>query len=142
MQPRLDSLDHLVLTVSDPDTTVAFYTSVLGMEAETFVPQGGSPRLALRFGGQKINIHPAAAPFAPHAAAPTCGAGDLCFLTAVDLGVWQAHLAALGVRVEEGPVRRTGARGPILSLYIRDPDANLIEIAVPFEPGKRADGQP
>ena len=124
--PRVSSLDHLVLTVADPAATVAFYTRVLGMEARSF----GAGRQALHFGDQKINLHPAAAPIRPHAAAPTAGSADLCFLSETPLDDWQAHLEALGVAVEEGPVDRTGATGPIRSLYIRDPDGNLVEISV------------
>lgn len=127
--PRIDSLDHLVLTVADLEATVAFYTDVLGMRAESFRPADGTQRTALAFGAQKINLHPAAAPFAPHAAAPMPGSADLCFLTAEPLADWQAHLSACGVAVIAGPVRRTGAQGPLLSLYLRDPDGNLVEIA-------------
>ena len=124
--PRVSSLDHLVLTVADPVTTVDFYTRVLGMEARRF----GEGRQALHFGNQKINLHPADAPIRPHANNPTAGSADLCFLTGTPLADWQAHLAAEGVEIEEGPVDRTGATGPIRSLYIRDPDGNLIEISV------------
>lgn len=130
--PRLTALDHLVLTVRDIDTTVGFYTDALGMRAEVFHPADGSRRTALIFGRQKINLHPAAAPFDPKAAHPGPGTADLCFLTETPLTDWQAHLAARGIPIEEGPVRRTGASGPILSLYIRDPDGNLIEIATPI----------
>ena len=131
MAPTLDRLDHLVLTVADMDATVAFYTQVLGMKAEPFVPADGSTRMALRFGLQKINLHSAAAPFAPRADRPTPGSADLCFLTATPLSEWQDHLAAMGVPVEEGPVPRSGATGPILSIYLRDPDGNLIEVSTP-----------
>ncbi|GHG84848.1 VOC family protein [Pseudodonghicola xiamenensis] len=130
--PRLTALDHLVLTVTDIDTTVDFYTDALGMRIEVFHPADGSRRTALIFGHQKINLHPAAAPFDPKAAQPGPGTADLCFLTETPLTDWQAHLAARGIPIEEGPVRRTGANGPILSLYIRDPDGNLIEIATPI----------
>lgn len=132
MPPRVVSLDHLVLTVADIEATVAFYTRALGMTAEIFHSADGSIRHALRFGDQKINLHPADAPFAPHAAAPAPGSADLCFLTETPLPHWQAHLAGLGVPVLEGPVARTGATGPILSIYIRDPDGNLVEIATPL----------
>lgn len=121
----LDRLDHLVLTVADIDATCAFYTRVLGMAVETF----GAGRTALRFGRQKINLHPAGREFEPKARHPTPGSADLCFITATPLADVQTHLAASGVTVEEGPVNRTGATGPIRSVYIRDPDANLIEIA-------------
>ncbi|MEM6620264.1 MAG: VOC family protein [Pseudomonadota bacterium] len=126
---HVTQIDHLVLTYADVDATVAFY-SALGMEAETFAPPGGGDlRCALRFGTQKINLHRADAPFAPHADRPTPGSADLCFLSDTDLGEWRAHLARAGIAVIDGPVQRTGARGPILSIYMRDPDGNLIEIA-------------
>lgn len=122
---RVDSLDHLVLTVADVQTSVDFYVRVLGMERVVF----GEGRVALRFGDQKINLHPAAAPLSPHARHPTCGSGDLCFVTSQLPATWMAHLAACGVAVEEGLVSRTGALGSMTSLYCRDPDGNLIEIA-------------
>ncbi|MEY1554051.1 VOC family protein [Yoonia sp. R2331] len=123
---KLTGLDHLVLTVADIDATIAFYCDVLGMEVEVFYPADGSRRVALTFGTQKINLHAAAAPFEPKAKAATPGSADLCFLTATPLAEWQAHL---GDRVIMGPVARTGAQGPITSLYLRDPDGNLIEVA-------------
>ena len=129
MTPTLASLDHLVLTVADIPATLAFYTGVLGMQAETFPVADGTRRHALTFGTQKINLHPKGGEFDPKAARPTPGSADLCFLTATPLTAWQTHLATCGVAVEEGPVRRTGARGPILSLYLRDPDGNLIEVS-------------
>ena len=131
--PKLTALDHLVLTVADIAATVAFYRDVLGMTEETFSPADGSTRTALTFGAQKINLHPAARPFDPKAAQPTPGSADLCFLTDTPLPAWQDHLAAQGVPVIEGPVRRTGATGPIQSLYLRDPDGNLIEVSTPDE---------
>jgi len=126
--PAVEALDHLVLTVRDIGATLAFY-GVLGMDAVTFRAADGSTRHALRFGRQKINLHEAGAEFAPHAASPVPGSADLCFLTTTPLGAWQAHLAARGIAVEAGPVARSGAEGPITSLYIRDPDGNLVEIA-------------
>lgn len=122
---RIDQLDHLVLTVRDLDATLAFYTRVLGMEAVTFA--GG--RRALAFGAQKINLHVQGKEFEPKADHPTPGSADLCFLTHVPLEEVQRHLTACGVPVMEGPVQRTGAQGPILSVYVRDPDQNLIEVA-------------
>ena len=122
---RLSSLDHLVLTVADIDATVAFYVRALGMEEVAF----GAGRKALAFGTQKINLHAAGREFAPHAAAPTRGSADLCFLTDVPLGRVIEHLGGCGVVVEEGPVTRTGATGPIRSVYLRDPDGNLIEVS-------------
>lgn len=128
---RVTSLDHLVLTVADIAETTAFYTMVLGMRAERFHPADGTTRTALVFGDQKINLHQAGAEFDPKAHRPTPGSADLCFLTETSLDDWQAHLSAHGVAVEDGPVARTGATGPILSIYIRDPDGNLIEVATP-----------
>ena len=129
MVAEVSALDHLVLTCADMDATVLFYTSVLGMRAESFAAADGSRRQALYFGAQKINLHQEGGEFRPHAARPVPGAADLCFLSEVALVEWQAHLAAQGVAVEEGPVARSGAAGPIRSLYIRDPDGNLLEIS-------------
>jgi catechol 2,3-dioxygenase-like lactoylglutathione lyase family enzyme len=129
MTPKVTALDHLVLTVADIGVTVDFYTSALGMRAESFTPAGGTPRMALRFGAQKINLHQSGAEFRPHAGHVQPGSADLCFLSDTPLETWQAHLTALGIRIEEGPIRRTGAEGPILSLYLRDPDGNLIEVS-------------
>jgi catechol 2,3-dioxygenase-like lactoylglutathione lyase family enzyme len=122
---QIDRLDHLVLTVADIERTVDFYTRVLGMRAETF----GQGRRALRFGRQKINLHQAGREFEPKAARPTPGSADLCFIADVPLDEVQQHLAACGAPVEEGPVDRTGATGPIRSVYLRDPDDNLVEIS-------------
>ncbi len=122
---KIDSLDHLVLTVRDIDASIDFYVNVLGMEAVSF----GTGRRALAFGRLKINLHPAAAPFKPHAATPMPGSADLCLLTSTPIPNVVAHLGRLGVSIEEGPVPRTGATGPILSVYIRDPDGNLIEVS-------------
>lgn len=122
---QIDSLDHLVLTVADIEASCAFYQRVLGMEVLTF----GAGRKALAFGTQKINLHQAGREFEPKAERPTPGSADLCFLTSVPLPQVQQHLAACGVTVTEGPVQRTGAQGPILSLYFRDPDRNLIEVS-------------
>lgn len=126
---QVSALDHLVLTVADVTKTREFYATVLGMTAEKFTPADGSTRWALCFGAQKINLHAAGQEFKPHAATPTAGSGDLCFLSDIGLEDWQAHLARLGIEIIDGPVRRTGAQGPILSIYIRDPDGNLIEIS-------------
>jgi len=122
---RIDRLDHLVLTVADIDATVAFYTRVLGMEAVTF----GAGRTALAFGRSKINLHRAGHEFEPKASRPTPGSADLCLIAAGPLEQVIEDLAAHGVPVEEGPVERTGATGPILSVYFRDPDQNLIEVS-------------
>jgi catechol 2,3-dioxygenase-like lactoylglutathione lyase family enzyme len=122
---RIDRLDHLVLTVADIDATVEFYTSVLGMQAVTF----GAGRTALTFGLSKINLHQAGHEFEPKASRPTPGSADLCLIAADPLERVITELAAHGVPVEEGPVERTGATGPILSVYFRDPDQNLIEVS-------------
>lgn len=123
---RIDRLDHLVLTVADVEATVEFYERVLGMTPVTF----GAGRRALAFGGQKINVHQAGAEFEPKAHRPTPGSADLCFITNTDLDDVERHLREVGVEIEEGPVDRTGALGPIRSLYVRDPDLNLIEVSV------------
>ncbi|MDV0440521.1 VOC family protein [Xanthomonas sacchari] len=125
---QIDHLDHLVLTVADIDATCAFYAQVLGMRVVTF----GEGRKALAFGQQKINLHRHGHEFDPKARAPTPGSADLCLLTATPLAQVVEELRAAAVPIEQGPVQRTGARGPILSVYIRDPDGNLIEIANPL----------
>ena len=124
---RIRQLDHLVLTVKDIQASCDFYRTILGMEVVTF----GDNRKALRFGTQKINLHQAGREFEPRAAAPTPGSADLCFLTETPLDDIILHLDNHGMKVLEGPVPRTGATGPIISIYIRDPDDNLIEIANP-----------
>ena len=121
----ITGLDHVVLTVTDLDRTIAFYQQVLGMQPVTF----GQGRRALAFGRSKINLHQAGREFEPKAARPVPGSGDLCFITRTPLDEVQRHLAAEGVPVEEGPVRRTGALGPIESVYLRDPDGNLVEVS-------------
>ncbi len=127
------ALDHLVLTVASLPATIAFYRDVLGMAPERFAATDGTERHALTFGDQKINLHQAGHEFEPKAQTPTPGSADLCFLTDRPIAEWQAHLDGFGVPVEDGPVRRTGATGPILSLYIRDPDGNLIEVSQPID---------
>lgn len=126
---HLKQLDHFVLTVRDIDATIDFYTRALGMTAVSF----GQGRRALNFGSQKINLHQAGREFEPKAERPTPGSADLCFLSEVALDNVMAHLQRCGVAIVEGPVQRTGATGPILSVYVRDPDANLIEIANPID---------
>jgi catechol 2,3-dioxygenase-like lactoylglutathione lyase family enzyme len=125
-------IDHLVLTCRDVAATIRFYTEVLGMKEVTF----GEARKALAFGRQKINLHPTgqvarvgAGNVAAIAAHPTAGSADLCLIVAENAAAIVAHLAACGVPVEEGPVVRTGALGPIESVYVRDPDGNLVELA-------------
>lgn len=129
MPPRIDALDHLVLTVADIDRTVAFYSGTLGMKVVTFVPAIGSSRTALLFGKQKINLHVSDREFDPKSLNPTPGSADLCFLSATPVKDWVAHLGMARIVIEKGPIRRTGATGPILSIYVRDPDGNLIEIS-------------
>jgi len=123
----ITSLDHVVLTVRDPEATVRFYRDGLGMELRTF-DQG---RMALHFGAQKINLHIAGREFSPRAEVPTPGSADLCVLTDWTLDEVAQHLEGLGHPVILGPLARTGATGPITSIYVRDPDGNLIEIARP-----------
>jgi catechol 2,3-dioxygenase-like lactoylglutathione lyase family enzyme len=122
---NIKQLDHLVLTVKDSDATCRFYADHLGMDVITF----GDKRKALRFGNQKINLHPLGNEFEPKAAVPTCGSADLCFLSDTPLEDIMAELLTAGIAILEGPVKRTGATGPIRSIYLRDPDDNLIEIA-------------
>lgn len=124
---KIHHLDHLVLTVSDLNATCAFYRQ-LGMEVVAF----GAGRTALRFGDQKINLHPASAPIAPHATRPVAGSADLCFIVKGRIDEVVAHLQGCGIAIIEGPVKRTGATCPIESVYCRDPDGNLIELAVPL----------
>lgn len=118
-------LDHLVLTTRDKAKCIDFYTRVLGMQLETF----GEGRVAFKFGQQKINLHEFGNEFLPKAAYPTPGSLDLCFIASVPLTLVIAQCEQCGVRIEDGPVKRTGANWPILSVYIRDPDNNLIEIS-------------
>jgi len=122
---HIEQLDHLVLTVRDVGVTCAFYERVLGMEVITF--QGD--RKALRFGTQKLNLHPAGGQFLPVAELPTPGSADLCLIAETPLEQVVTHLGRCGVQVEMGPIRRTGATGPLHSVYVRDPDGNLIEIS-------------
>jgi catechol 2,3-dioxygenase-like lactoylglutathione lyase family enzyme len=121
----IDRIDHFVLTVRDIAATADFYERVLGMRLVGF----GDGRKALAFGRQKINLHEAGREFEPKAARPLPGSADFCLVAARPLEAVIAHLAACGVAIEEGPVPRTGATGPISSVYIRDPDGNLVEIA-------------
>ena len=122
---RIERLDHLVLTVRDIAATCAFYTQVLGMEVVTF----GGGRKALAFGQHKFNLHEAGREFEPKADKPTPGSADLCLIAQDPLDDVIAHLNACAVPILEGPVERTGALGPILSVYFRDPDMNLIEVS-------------
>ena len=121
----LSQLDHLVLTVRDINTSVEFYTNILGMEKIVF----GKNRIALKFGQQKINLHEYKNEFEPKSLLPTPGSADLCFITETDINAVINELEDAGVEIETGPVERTGATGKINSIYIRDPDKNLLEIA-------------
>ena len=128
---RIVSLDHLVLTVQDIPRTVTFYTTVLGMSEVSF---GG--RTALAFGNQKINLHKTGREFDPKAAHPTPGSADLCLVADTLIETVIAELKSHTVEIVEGPVLRTGARGPILSVYFRDPDGNLVEVSNYAEAGE------
>lgn len=126
----IDHLDHLVLTTAHEQACIRFYTKVLGMHLESFV--GGTPpveRKAFKFGNQKINLHVKGREFEPKAHTPVPGALDLCFIAAVPLEEVIARLQDSGVPIVEGPVLRTGATAKIRSIYVRDPDLNLIEIS-------------
>jgi catechol 2,3-dioxygenase-like lactoylglutathione lyase family enzyme len=122
---QIEAIDHLVLTVRNIAATCEFYSRVLGMHVVTF----GEGRKALKFGRQKFNLHELGKEFEPRAEAPMPGAIDICLLATTPLAKVLEHLRSAGVTIIEGPVRRTGATGPIVSIYFRDPDLNLIEIA-------------
>ncbi|MGC2128796.1 MAG: VOC family protein [Candidatus Aquilonibacter sp.] len=132
MELVIDSVDHLVLNVTDVEVAAAWYQRVLGMQREDFTPAGtSSARTSVKFGNQKMNLRPASASvdtwFTARNVAP--GSADLCFLTTSSPGEVVAHLRALDIPIEIGPVERTGARGTLLYVYCRDPEGNLIEIA-------------
>ena len=122
---RIDRIDHLVLTVQDISTTCDFYSRVLGMTIVAF----GEGRKALSFGEHKINLHQRGHEFEPKAARPTPGSADICLVTSTPLAQVMSHLRGCAVELLEGPVQRTGALGPIMSVYFRDPDSNLIEVS-------------
>ncbi len=125
---QIDRIDHVVLTVRDIEGSCGFYQRVLGMKVLSF--EGG--RRALAFGNQKFNLHQAGKEFDPKADRPTPGSADFCLITATPITEVVAHLKSCDVRILEGPVQRTGATGPILSVYFRDPDLNLIEVSNPL----------
>ncbi len=127
---NIDRVDHLVLTVADVDRAVEFYELILGMKALTFP----GDRRAVTFGHQTVKLHAASELVEPTAMHPVPGSANLCFVTSSAISEVQTHLRANDVRIEEGPVARTGSLGPITSLYVRDPDGNLIEIARYDEP--------
>jgi len=122
---KVNSLDHLVLTVQDIETTCRFYRQALGMEVVSF----GTGRKALAFGAQKINLQQAGKESTLKAEKPTPGSADLCFVTSLSVPEVIDHLKACGVALLAGPVERQGARGPMLSVYFRDPDMNLVEVS-------------
>ena len=127
---RVVRIDHLVLTVEDIDRSLAFYVGVLGMTETTFRDE----RKALTFGASKINLHQRGQEYEPKARTPTPGSADVCLIVDQPIDLVVDELTAGGIPIEEGPVARTGARGPIISVYIRDPDANLIELSNYLEP--------
>ncbi|MEI7026613.1 VOC family protein [Paenibacillus sp. y28] len=122
---RIEALDHLVLTVQHIERTIQFYQTALNMEVIEF----GQNRKALVFGRQKFNLHEAGKEFEPKAKTPVPGSADFCLLTTTPIDQVVRHLEACGIAIEEGPVSRTGAVGPIVSVYVRDPDQNLVEIS-------------
>ncbi len=128
MRFTIDRIDHIVLNVTNVELSAAWYQRVLGMEREDF---GADNRTALKFGGQKINLRPTDADERswPTGACADPGAADVCFITAVPPDEVVAHLHDYGVLILQGPVEKTGALGPIRSVYCRDPDGNLIEIS-------------
>ena len=121
----IDHLDHIVLTTARTEECIDFYTRVLGMSFERF----GEGRMALKFGGQKINLHEKGREFSPRATLAAPGTLDVCFIAAVPLKDVIDRLVSCKIRIVEGPVMKTGARGPIRSVYVRDPDGNLVEIS-------------
>ena len=122
---KVNKIDHLVLTTSDIEQTINFYTTILGMELITTEDE----RKALRFGKQKINLHKAGQKISPHARHPMPGSTDLCFITETSIEQVVEHLNSCGIIILEGPAKRIGATGALLSIYIQDPDGNLIEIS-------------
>ena len=122
---KIESIDHVVLTVRDLDRTCDFSESVLGFEVTTF----GGDRKGLRFGRQKLNLHLHGKEFEPKALHPTPGSVDLCFITTTPLDEVRRELGEKGIAIEVGPVEKVGAVGELLSVYVRDPDQNLIEIS-------------
>jgi catechol 2,3-dioxygenase-like lactoylglutathione lyase family enzyme len=128
MQFNIDRIDHVVINCRDVDETAAWYQRVLGMEREVF---GEDRRTALKFGGQKINLRPISADPSVWVTAPNAspGTADLCFISPLSWDEIAGHLHDCGAMIELGPVPRAGALGPMTSLYTRDPDGNLIEIA-------------
>lgn len=129
MRALAGHIDHLVLTVADIEASLRFYERALGFERETFSGPDGQTRYALRFGRQKINLQDRDTATPTKAARPTLGAADFCLIATVPLAEMARHLATVNVPLEAGPVPRRGANGAITSLYFRDPDGNLVEVA-------------
>ena len=128
---KLEKIDHVVITVKDLNKTIDFYTNILGMKLEKFSSSldNNQIRYAVNFGSQKINIHEEEKLFRPNAINPSSGSMDICFISKNKIYDWVHHLEKKGINIEIGPEKKTGALGPILSIYIRDPDFNLIEIS-------------
>ena len=128
---KLEKIDHVVITVKDLNKTIDFYTNILGMKLEKFLSSldNNKIRYAVSFGSQKINIHEEKKPIKPNALNPSSGSMDICFISKNKINDWIHHLVKKGINIEIGPEKKTGALGPILSIYIRDPDFNLIEIS-------------
>ncbi len=122
---KISRIDHIVMTVNSIDVTCEFYSRTLGMDVITF----GNGRKALSFGVQKLNLHEVGKEFEPKAHKPTPGSIDLCLITEIPIDKVLDHLASVNVAVLEGPIKRTGTTGAIISLYFRDPDQNLIEVS-------------
>tara|TARA_B100001109_G_scaffold37101_1_gene29064 strand:+ start:622 stop:1014 length:393 start_codon:yes stop_codon:yes gene_type:complete len=123
-------IDHVVITVTDLNKSIEFYTKVLGMHLHEFLSATDNiQRKSLKFGNQKINLHEVSKPFKPHAKNPKPGSMDMCLLSKEKIEDWIIKFNNLHIKIEEGPVQKTGANGPIKSIYVRDPDQNLIEIS-------------
>ena len=129
MKNLIDRIDHIVLTVTDIEATTQWYEQVLGFEPEFFQGPEGQPRYALRFGQLKINLQDKNTETPTKAKVPTIGSGDFCLIAAIPLDDFIAHLQKYGIPIDVGPVARRGALGPIRSVYLRDPDQNLVEVA-------------
>tara|TARA_B100000963_G_C22203961_1_gene484406 strand:+ start:48 stop:440 length:393 start_codon:yes stop_codon:yes gene_type:complete len=124
------NIDHVVITVSDINKSIDFYSNILGMQLQEFLSSTDNvKRKSLKFGKQKINLHEASKPFKPHANNPIPGTMDICFLSETNIDDWIKIFNKFNVKIEDGPVQKTGANGPIRSIYVRDPDKNLIEIS-------------
>ena len=123
-------IDHVVITVTDINKSIHFYSNILGMELQEFLSTTDNvKRKSLKFGTQKINLHEASNPFKPHAHNPLPGTMDICFLSEKNVNDWIKIFDKFDIKIEDGPVIKTGANGPIKSIYVRDPDKNLIEIS-------------